>query len=98
MDNTMKTALAVGIGYMLGRKRKMRLAMMIAAGAATGGFGGAAGRMLKSSGKRFASNEALSGLSPQLGQITGALKGDLANAGKAAAKAAINNRIESVAG
>jgi len=27
MDNTMKTALAVGVGYMLGRKRKMRLVL-----------------------------------------------------------------------
>ena len=98
MQNTMKTALAIGIGYMLGRRRKMRLAMMIAAGAATGGFGGVAGRLLKSGGKKLASSDALTGLSPQLGQITEVVKGDLVNAAKAAAMAAVNNRIESVAG
>jgi hypothetical protein len=98
MDNTMKTALAVGIGYMLGRKRKMRLALMIATGAATGGFGGAASRMLRSGGKRLASADALGKLSPELGHVTDAVKGDLVDAGKAAARAAINNRIESISG
>jgi hypothetical protein len=41
-----QAALAVGAGYLLGRRRKMRLAAMVAAGAATGGLGGLGGGLL----------------------------------------------------
>ena len=37
MKGGAQAALALGIGYMLGRRRKMRLATMLAVGAATGG-------------------------------------------------------------
>jgi len=37
MKGGVATALAIGVGYILGRRRKMRLATMLAAGAATGG-------------------------------------------------------------
>lgn len=98
MRNGMKAGLAIGVGYLLGRRRKMRLAAMLAAGAATGGFGGAAGRMLKSGGKKLAESGSLGQLSPELGKVTDALKGELVGAGKAAASAAISNRIESLTG
>ena len=37
MKGGAQTAIAIGVGYMLGRRRKMRLATMLALGAATGG-------------------------------------------------------------
>ena len=38
-----QTALALGVGYVLGRRRKMRLTTMLAVAAAAGGAGGAGG-------------------------------------------------------
>jgi len=39
MKGGAQAALALGVGYVLGRRRKMRLATMLAVGAATGGIG-----------------------------------------------------------
>ena len=38
MSNGAKVAMAVGAGYMLGRTKKMRLALMLAAAGITGKF------------------------------------------------------------
>lgn len=97
MGSSWKVALALGFGYFLGRTHKTRLALLLAAGAATGGFGGAAGRVLKSGSKRLATSESLGKLSPDFAQVVDSLKGDLADAGKAAAKAAISSRLDAVA-
>lgn len=97
MGNSLKVALALGVGYFLGRSHKTRLAFILAVGAATGGFGGVAKRVVTSGGKRLAASESLSKLSPEFGNVVDSLKGDLAEAGKAAAKAAITNRLDAVA-
>ncbi|HET9893852.1 MAG TPA: hypothetical protein VFQ44_02860 [Streptosporangiaceae bacterium] len=97
MRNTLKIPLAVGAGYLLGRKRKMGLALAVAAGAATGSVGGIAGRALKFGGKQLASSDVMSKLSPELGKVAESVKGDLAHAGKTAAKAALTNRIDALA-
>lgn len=97
MGNSLKVALALGVGYFLGRSHKTRLALVLAAGAATGGFGGFAKRALASGGKHLAASETLGKLSPELGNVVDSLKDDLAEAGKAAAKAAISSKLDSVA-
>jgi hypothetical protein len=91
-----QAALAVGAGYLLGRRRKMRLAAIVAAGAATGGLGGLGGGLLRRGMKMLGSTEALGKVAPQLGDLADAVRGDLIDAGKAAATAAVTNRIESL--
>ena len=91
-----QAALAVGAGYLLGRRRKMRLATMLAAGAATGGLGSLGGKALQRGIKMLGSSEALGKFAPQLGELADTVRGDLIDAGKAAATAAVSNRIESL--
>lgn len=91
-----QAALAVGAGYLLGRHRKMRLATIVAAGAATGGLGSLGGGLLRRGMKMLGSTEALGKVAPQLGDLADAVRGDLIDAGKAAATAAVTNRIESL--
>jgi hypothetical protein len=91
-----QTALALGVGYLLGRRRKLRLTTMLAAAAATGGAGSLGGVALKRGLKMLSSTEALGGLGPQLGEIAETVRGDLVDAGKAAALAAVNERIGSL--
>lgn len=79
---------AVGIGYLLGRTRKMRLALMIAAASATGKFGGTR-QLLQQGVKRLAA-------SPELGKITDSVRGELLESAKSAAIAAASGRIESL--
>ena len=91
-----QTALALGVGYVLGRRRKMRLTMMLAAAAASGGLGGVGGGALRRGMKMLGSTEALGKVSPQLAEIVDTVRGDLLDAGKAAAVAAATNRIGSL--
>jgi hypothetical protein len=89
-------ALALGAGYLLGRRRKMRTAALLAAAAATGGVGGLGGMALRRGFKMLASTEALGKVGPELGEIATTVRNDLLDAGKAAATAAITGRIESL--
>src|SRR5205823_1923948 len=91
-----QAALAVGAGYLLGRRRKMRLATMLAVGAATGGMGSLGGKALQRGIKMLGSSESLGKFAPQLGELADTVRGDLIDAGKAAATAAVSNRIESL--
>jgi hypothetical protein len=79
-----RIALAVGIGYLLGRRRKLRAALVLGAAAAAGRLSSdpqALRRLLPSG--------------PQLGQVAGLGK-PLTEAGKAAAAAAVSHGIDSV--
>jgi hypothetical protein len=96
MKCSTQAALAIGAGYLLGRRRKMRLAAMLAAGAATGGLGSLGGKALQRGIKMLGSTEALGKFAPQLGELADTVRGDLIDAGKAAATAAVSNRIESL--
>jgi hypothetical protein len=89
-------ALAVGAGYVLGRRRKMRTAVMLAGATAAGGVGGLGGSLLKRGVKALGSSELLDKASPQLGEITDRVRGELLDAGKAAALAAVTGRIDSL--
>ena len=83
-----QVVVAVGIGYLLGRTRKGRLALMIAAASATGKFGGVR-QLLQQGAKRLAA-------SPELGKITDSVRGELLESAKSAAITAASGRIESL--
>jgi hypothetical protein len=89
-------ALAVGAGYVLGRRRKMRTAAMLAGATAVGGIGGLGGSALRRGVKALGSSDLLDNVSPQLGDIADKVRGDLVDAAKAAAVAAVTGRIESL--
>jgi hypothetical protein len=96
MKGGTQAALALGVGYLLGRRHKMRMATMLAAAAATGRVGGLGGAALRRGAKMLGSTETLGKFAPQLGELAETVRGDLVDAGKAAATAAITNRIESL--
>ncbi|PXY23527.1 hypothetical protein [Prauserella endophytica] len=89
MKGGAQVAAAVGAGYLLGRTRKMRLALMIAAAGATGKLGGAPRELLQQGVKRLAA-------SPELSKITDSVRGDLVDAARSAAMAAASSRIDSL--
>jgi len=96
MKGGMQAALALGVGYVLGRRPKMRRAAILAAAAATGGLGGLGGMALKRATRVLGSTEALGKFAPQLGELADTVRSDLMDAGKAAATAAVTGRIESL--
>ncbi len=89
-------AVAVGAGYVLGRRRKMRTAAMLAGATAVGGIGGLGGSALRRGAKAVGSSELLDSVAPQLGEVADKVRGDLLDAGKAAAMAAVTGRIDSL--
>jgi hypothetical protein len=93
---TSNVALAIGAGYLLGRKRRLRLAMALAAVATTGRLGGLATKAAKRGGTMVGSSGALEKFSPEVGKVVSTVRSDLADAGKAAARAAIASRIETL--
>jgi hypothetical protein len=96
MKGGTQAALALGVGYLLGRRRKMRLTTMLAVGAATGSVGGLGGAALRRGMKMLGSTEAVGKFAPQLGELADTVRSDLMDAGKAAATAAVTSRIESL--
>ncbi|KAA9159298.1 hypothetical protein FPZ12_020545 [Amycolatopsis acidicola] len=84
-----RVALAVGAGYALGRTKKMRLALMIAAAGATGKANLSPGKLLQSGLSQL-------GSSPELSRITDLARDELMGAAKAAAVTAASSRIESL--
>ncbi len=96
MSKSSTMVLAVGAGYLLGRKHKLRRAALLAAAAATGSAGGMAGRALRGGGKLLASPQVLDKLPPEAAKLAGLVRSDLAQAGKAAAQAAVSNRVDSL--
>lgn len=81
-------ALAVGVGYLLGRRRRLRLALVLAVAGATGRI--AAGPSgLVSQVKNLGSGT-------EFGEIADTVRGPLLEASKAAVLAAIGGRLESL--
>ena len=89
MSNGAKVALAVGAGYMLGRTRKMRIALMLAAAGITGKFPAMPATMLSQGLKSL-------GASDQLHDLTDQLRGEVLNAAKAATLAAATHRVDAL--
>jgi hypothetical protein len=96
MKGSTQTALALGVGYVLGRRRKMRTTTLLAAAAATGGVGGLTGALVRRGMKMLGSTEALSKVAPQVGEIADTVRGDLLTVAKAAATEAVSNRVGSL--
>ena len=84
-----RVALAVGAGYALGRTKKMRLALMIAAAGATGRANLSPAKLLETGLSRL-------GSSPELSKLTDIARDELMSAAKAAAVTAATSRIESL--
>ncbi|HZA09831.1 hypothetical protein [Mycobacterium sp.] len=93
-----KVAAAVGAGYLLGRTRKMRLAMMLAAAGITGKFPARPTDLVAHGLKSL-------GASAELSELTEQLRGEVLNAARAAALTAathqvdaLNNRLQGATG
>jgi hypothetical protein len=89
VSNGAKVALAVGAGYMLGRTRKMRIALMLAAAGITGKFPAMPASLVANGLKSL-------GGSDQLHDLTDQLRGEVLNAAKAATLAAATNRVDAL--
>src|SRR5919198_1910692 len=85
-----QVALAVGAGYLLGRKHRLRLAMLLGAAAASGRLATAPGQLLQRG------TEAL-GAAPGVDKLAGAGE-RLVEAGRTAVVTAAASRIESLTG
>jgi hypothetical protein len=91
-----KVALAAGTCYVLGR-RKVRLVTMLALGAAaTGGMGKLGPAVLRQGAKYLGKTDIAGALGPQVTEIVDTIRGDLLDAGKAAAAAAVTSRLDSL--
>lgn len=88
MGSNARIAMAVGLGYLLGRRKKMRTAMAFGAAIAAGRYSRDPAALLERGGE-------LLGTSSPLGQVGGLTK-PLTAAGKAAAAGVVSRGIESV--
>jgi hypothetical protein len=91
-----QTAVAIGVGYILGRRRKMRLATMLAIGAATGGAARVGPAALRRGAKYLGKTDIAGALGPQVTEIVNTVRGELLDAAKGAAAAAVTSRIDSL--
>jgi hypothetical protein len=89
VSNGAKVAVAVGAGYLLGRTRKMRIAMMLAAAGITGKFPAMPAGLLAQGLKSLGASEQLHDLSDQL-------RGEVLTAAKAATLAAATHRVDAL--
>lgn len=96
MKSGTQVALAVSAGYLLGRRRKMRMAMILGGAAMTGGLGGVTGQLLRRGTKLLGSADLLGKVSPELGEVSGMITGELLPVGRAAARAAVAGRINAL--
>ena len=96
MKGGVGTALALGVGYILGRNRKMRLATMLAIGAATGGAAKLGPAALRQGTKYLGKTDIAGALGPQVTEIVSTVRGELLDAAKGAATAAVTSQIDSL--
>jgi hypothetical protein len=87
MKGGVQTALAIGVGYILGRRRKMRLATMLALGAATGGAARLGPTAMRQGAKYLGKTDIADALGPQVTEIVDTVRGELLDAAKGAAAA-----------
>ena len=96
MKGGVQTAVALGVGYILGRRRKMRLATMLALGAATGGAAKLGPAAMRQGVKYIGKTDIAGALGPQVTEIVNTVRGELLDAAKGAAAAAVTSRIDSL--
>jgi hypothetical protein len=95
MKGSMRAAAALAVGYFLGRQHRLRTAVLMAAATAVGGSP-VGGMVLRRGMKMASSAEAISKFAPQLTEIVDTVRDDLLDAAKAAAAAAVTNRIDTL--
>jgi hypothetical protein len=91
MKDGVRIGMAVGLGYLLGRTRKGRLALMLVGVGATGRFGKGPAALVKQ-------GVDVLGSSPEVKTLTETARGRLVEAGKAAAVSAVSNRVGTLTG
>jgi hypothetical protein len=94
-----QVALAVAGGYVLGRRKKTKLAMMLGGAALTGGLNAVTGKLLQSGTKVLGSSDVLGKAgkaAPGLGEVGDMIKGDLTSVVKRAAATAVSAQIDSL--
>ncbi|WP_460347560.1 hypothetical protein [Actinoallomurus acanthiterrae] len=89
MKDGLRIALAVGAGYLMGRRRKMKLALTLAAA-------GASGRIAKNPAGLVKQGTKLLSASPEVKVLTETVRGRLVEAGKAAAVTAASSQIDAL--
>ncbi|WP_067671007.1 hypothetical protein [Nocardia miyunensis] len=89
MKGGTRIAIGVGIGYVLGRTRKMRFALSLAGAAMARRSSGMPGELLERGTSLLKS-------SPELAQLTDSVRGELAGAVRSAAVTAASNRIDAL--
>jgi hypothetical protein len=94
MKGGVGTALALGVGYILGRRRKMRLVTMLAIGAASGGAAKLGPAALRQGTKYLGKTDIVGALGPQVSEIVNTVRGELLDAAKGAAAAAVTSRMD----
>jgi hypothetical protein len=89
MKDGLRIAAAVGVGYLMGRRRKMRLALTLAAAGASRRLGKTPGGLVKEGTKLLST-------SPEVKALTETVRGRLVEAGKAAAVTAASSQIDAL--
>jgi hypothetical protein len=97
MKGGMRAGAMLAIGYFLGRQHKLRTAVLLAAAAAGSGMPGG-NDVLQRGMKMAGSTEAIGKIAPQLTEIVDTVRGDLLDAVKAAAAAAVTSQLDSLTG
>jgi hypothetical protein len=89
MKDGVRIGMAVGLGYLLGRTRKMRLALMIAGVGVTGRLGKNPAALVKQ-------GAGVLGSSPEFKTLTDTLRGRLVEVGKTAAITAVSSQVDTL--
>ncbi|WP_166427588.1 hypothetical protein [Nonomuraea mesophila] len=89
MSDRARVALALAAGYYLGRRHKLRMAAMLAAASVAGKYRKGGGGLLEQGSK-------ILGSSPEIDALTGRLRGQIMDVGKAAVMAAATRQINSL--
>jgi hypothetical protein len=89
MNCGIRVAAGVGVGYFMGRTRKMKLALMIAVASAMGKLGARPVEMLQQRTKQLSTT-------PEISKIVESVRGELFSAAKTAAAEVATKRIDSL--
>ena len=89
MKSGLRIAVAIGVGYLLGRTHKGRLALTLAAAGVTGRLSNDPAALVRQGAR-------LVGSSPEIKVLSETVRGRLLEAGKAAAVAAASSQVDSL--
>jgi hypothetical protein len=95
MKGSTRAAVALGVGYMLGRQRKLRTATVMAVATAVGGTS-VSGLAMRRGAKMLADSGVMDKVPAQVGDLVDTVRGDLLLAGKGAATAVVTSRIDAL--